>query len=52
LWVQEAHLSIAFYDQEGKKYWVNTTIWSVDEHLITLKGGQVIPIKAIESIQF
>jgi len=45
-------VNISFYDKEGRKYWVNTTIWSVDDSLISLKGGRNIPITAIEDIEF
>ena len=30
---------------------VETTVWGVDDEFVFLKGGRVIPIKSIESIQ-
>ncbi|GAB4125072.1 MAG: hypothetical protein OHK0045_08370 [Raineya sp.] len=43
---------INFYDVEGRSYYVHTTIWAICENMITLKGGQVLPIRAISEISF
>ena len=31
---------------------VNTTVWSVDDRFLQIKGGQLIPLKSIIDIQF
>jgi hypothetical protein len=45
-------VEIEFYDAQGQSYWVNTTVWSVGEDFVTLKGGTTLPIKAIAQINF
>ena len=45
-------VEIEFYDAQGQAYWVNTTVWSVGEEFVTLKGGTTLPIKAIAQINF
>lgn len=47
-----AKVSIRFRDGHGKVCKVETTIWSVFEKYVGLKGGRLIPIHAIEEIEF
>lgn len=43
-------VKIIFSDVEGSKM-VDTTIWATTDHAIMLKGGVVIPIHRIHSIE-
>ncbi|MFN3315913.1 MAG: hypothetical protein ACK40K_03810 [Raineya sp.] len=45
-------VSINFFDAQGNSYYVHTTIWAICEDMITLKCGQVLPIRAISEIIF
>ncbi len=46
---EHGKVSIIFHSELGK-HRVETTIWAANEHDITLKGGVIIPLSAIESI--
>lgn len=46
---EHGKVSIIFHSENGK-HKVETTIWAANEHDITLKGGVIIPINAIEAI--
>lgn len=45
-------VSIYFYDANGDEYYVHTTIWAICGEVISLKCGQVLPIKAISEVIF
>ncbi|MFP4090871.1 MAG: hypothetical protein ACLFUB_19350 [Cyclobacteriaceae bacterium] len=47
-----AKVSIKFRNEYGESRKVETTIWSVFENYVGLKGGRLIPIHAIEEIEF
>ncbi len=46
---EHGKVSIIFHSAQGK-HKVETTIWAANEQDITLKGGVIIPLTAIESI--
>ncbi|MEK6480191.1 hypothetical protein WJR50_21800 [Catalinimonas sp. 4WD22] len=43
---------IIFRDFHGIRRMVETTVWTVGEEYISLKGGRTIPVRAIEEIEF
>jgi len=43
-------VQIVFEDKNQKLYEVDTTVWAVGDHFITLKGGLHVPINAIHGI--
>lgn len=49
--IDHQKISILFQDEEALKM-VSTTIWSTCDTHITLKGGAMIPINRIYSINF
>jgi len=46
----QTKVNIVFKDKTQKFYEVNTTVWSVGDHFVTLKGGVHVPINAIQEI--
>lgn len=48
----QTKVGIKFRDFQNQLFRVDTTIWSVGEAYISLKGGRTIPIRAIEEIEF
>lgn len=50
--IEHCKVNIIFKDQDDILHKVETTIWSVSEDYISLKGGKNIPIKAITAIEF
>ena len=48
---EHGKVSVLFHSAQGK-HKVETTIWVANEQDITLKGGVIIPLKAIESINW
>lgn len=48
---EHGKVSIVFHSAQGK-HKVETTIWAANEEDITLKGGVIIPLKAVESINW
>ena len=49
---QKRKVKIYFNDENGRKYVVETTIWSVGPDFISLKAGVSIPIESISEIEF
>ena len=45
-------VKMIFKTEDGKLLKVHTTIWSADQHYITLKGGVHIPTLAIIDVEF
>lgn len=45
-------VSIYFRTAEGEELRIHTTVWSVGEQFITVKGNRAIPKKAITRIEF
>ncbi|WP_448528311.1 hypothetical protein [Raineya sp.] len=43
---------IYFRDVNSENFYVHTTIWAICEDVITLKGGRIIPIRAIYEVRF
>lgn len=43
---------IVYQLQNGDVEQVETTVWEADDYYISLKGGQVIPVKSISSVEF
>lgn len=48
----QTKVGILFRDHQNALLKVETTIWTVGEAFISLKGGRTIPIRAIEEIEF
>lgn len=48
----KSNIKIYFQDEEGKQYRTKATVWATTEQSVTLKGGILIPIKAIYKIGF
>lgn len=48
----KSNIKIYFQDAEGKQYRTLATVWAATEQSVTLKGGILIPIKAIFKIGF
>jgi len=46
----QSKVQITFEDREGRLYCVDTTVWSVGDVFVTLKGGIHIPIGSIHEI--
>jgi len=46
----QTKVNIVFKDKTQKSYEVNTTVWSVGDQFVTLKGGVHVPINAIQEI--
>ncbi|MDF9796198.1 hypothetical protein OKW21_001461 [Catalinimonas alkaloidigena] len=45
-------VNIKFRDEKNVLHNVETTVWTVGEKYISLKGGRTIPVWAIEDIEF
>ena len=41
---------VFFCDDLGNLLWVDTTVWALCEHHITVKSGNVIPIRSISEV--
>ncbi|MFT6716438.1 MAG: hypothetical protein ACJA0Q_001077 [Saprospiraceae bacterium] len=48
----KSNIKIYFADAGGSKYIVEATVWAATERNVTLKGGVLIPNKAIYKIGF
>lgn len=46
----QSKVHIVFEDKTKKLYEVDTTVWAVGDHFVTLKGGLHVPINAIHEI--
>ncbi|WP_143961749.1 hypothetical protein [Litoribacter populi] len=46
----QSKVNIIFEDREENAYCVETTVWSVGDQFITLKGGIHIPINSIVEV--
>ena len=46
----QSKVHIVFEDITNKIFEVDTTVWSVGDHFVTLKGGIHIPINSIHEI--
>lgn len=46
----QSKVLIVFEDKTHKLYEVDTTVWSVGDKFVTLKGGVHVPINAIHEI--
>ena len=45
-------VNIVFMTSSGLLHQVETTVWSISEDFILLKGGNFIPVKAILELEF
>ena len=50
LYRHKVAITYQLYDQVSQR--VETTVWAVTEHYVTLKSGRTIPIRAIESVDW
>lgn len=48
----KSNIKIYFADEGGSKYIVEATVWAATERNVTLKGGVLIPNRAIYKIGF
>ncbi|HSJ69164.1 MAG TPA: hypothetical protein VK921_15900 [Anditalea sp.] len=46
----QSKVHIIFEDRNHKLYEVDTTVWAVGDHFVTLKGGLHVPINSIHEI--
>lgn len=50
--IHHGKVGIKFRDDKNLLHKVDTTIWTVGEKYISIKGGRTIPVWAIEEIEF
>lgn len=49
--VEERKVTIFFTAEQGR-YALNTTIWACTEQIVVFKGSELMPIRAVEAVEF